>query len=226
MTGPTLLTVAHGTRDGSGSRVAVEITAAAAERLQMPALATYVELAEPLLTDALAAARGPVVVAPLLLSSGMHVDDDVPIAVAGAEVPTALAGPLGPSPLLADAMSARLREAGAVPGRPVTMIAAGSRRPASLDDLALAARMLALLWGAPVRMATLSGLGPRPHEVVRPGDAVAPYLLAPGFFARRCAVEARKAGAGVVADVIGTHASVVELLVHRARVVARTAAAA
>ncbi|MDT9593243.1 CbiX/SirB N-terminal domain-containing protein [Nocardioides zeae] len=214
---PTLVTVAHGTRDGSGSPVARALTAAAAERTGMRAVAAYVELAEPLLTDVLAAARGPVVVVPLLLSSGLHVDSDVPEAVRSAPVPARLAGALGPSPLLADAMCARLREAGATPGGPVTMVAAGSRRPGSLDDLAATAHMLGSLWGSPVRVATLSGLGERPEDVVRPGDAVVPYLLAPGFFARRCSDAARAAGAEVVADVIGAHAAVVELVAHRAR---------
>ena len=78
--------------------------------------------------------------------------------------------------------------------------------------------LLGLLWGGPVRVATLSGLGDRPADVVRPGDAVAPYLLAPGFFARRCTDEARAAGATVVADVLGAHPCVVELVAHRAQV--------
>lgn len=215
---PRLVTVAHGTRDGSGSPVARALTQAAGELVGVPATASYVELADPLLTDVLAAADRPVVVVPLLLSAGLHVDSDVPEAVAAAPVPTALTAALGPSPLLADAMCARLREAGARPGQPVTMVAAGSRRPGSLADLATTARMLGLLWGGPVRIATLSGLGDRPADVVRPGDAVAPYLLAPGFFARRCAEEARAAGATVVADVLGAHPCVVELVAHRAQV--------
>lgn len=224
MSAPTLVTVAHGTRDGSGSPVARALTAAAGELLGMPVVASYVELADPLVTDVLAAATGPVVVVPLLLSSGLHVDSDVPEAVEQAAVPARLTGALGPSPLLADAMCARLREAGAVPGQPVTMVAAGSTRPGSLPDLASAARMLGLLWGAPVRTATLTGLGERPADVVRPGDAVAPYLLAPGYFARRCAEVCRAAGASVVADVIGAHPAVVELVAHRARVLALAAA--
>lgn len=226
MSAPTLLTVAHGTRDGSGSPVAEALTAAAGERLRMPAVASYVELAAPLVTDALAAATGPVVVVPLLLSSGLHVDSDVPDAVRDAAVPTRLAAALGPSPLLAEAMCDRLREAGARADQPVTMVAAGSTRASSLADLHAAAHMLGVLRGAPVRLATLTGLGDRPADVVRPGDAVAPYLLAPGYFARRLAREARAAGAGVVAEVIGTHPSVVELVVHRARVLALAGRAA
>ncbi|MDN7123087.1 sirohydrochlorin chelatase [Nocardioides sp. ChNu-153] len=218
-----LVTVAHGTRDGSGSPVAEELTAAVGARLGLRATASYVELAAPLLEDVLAAATHPVVVVPLLLSSGLHVDSDVPEAVAAAPVPAALAAALGPSPLLADAMCDRLVAAGARPGQPVTMVAAGSRRPGSSTDLAAAARMLGVLRGAPVRVATLSGLGERPEDVVRPGDAVVPYLLAPGFFARRCAELARAAGATVVADVIGAHPAVVELVAHRARVVPRSA---
>lgn len=218
-----LVTVAHGTRDGSGSPVAHALTTAASTLLGMPATTSYVELAAPLLTDVLAAATTPLVVVPLLLSSGLHVDSDVPEAVADAPVPTILTAALGPSPLLADAQCARLREAGARPGQPVTLVAAGSSRPESLDDLADAAAMLGGLWGTTVRVATMTGLGERPDAVVRPGDAVSPYLLAPGFFSRRCGEVARAAGASVVGDVIGAHPSVVELVAHRARAAAYVA---
>ena len=50
-------------------------------------------------------------------------------------------------------------------------------------------------------------------EVVRAGDAVSPYLLSPGFFHDRLT---REAPAGVVvADVMGPHRAIVELVVQR-----------
>lgn len=209
----TLVTVAHGTRTPAGNRVALELTEAAGRRLGVHAVASYVELCAPLLTEVMAALRGPTVVVPLLLSTGYHVRHDLPAAISG---DAALAGPLGPDPLLAAAQVDRLLEAGAVPGQPVVMVAAGSTDPEATGDLDGAARLLAELWGAPVRLATLAGIGPRPADVVRPGDAVAPYLLAPGHFASRARADARAAGASVIAGVIGPHPRVVDLLCQRA----------
>jgi len=212
-----LVTVAHGTRSPADNRVSVEVTAAAGERLGMGATASYVELCEPLFEDVVAGLDQPAVVVPLLLSTGVHVRQDLPAAVARASVPVALGGPFGPDPLLAAAQVDRLLEAGAVAGQPVVLVAAGSTDPDALDDLRGAVGLLAEAWGEEVRLATLSGLGPRPAEVVRQGDAVSPYLLSPGYFARRAAEESGAAGATVVADVIGTHQRVVELLVARTR---------
>jgi hypothetical protein len=95
------------------------------------------------------------------------------------------------------------------------MVAAGSTDPAASSDLARAAALLAEAWSGPVQVATLAGRGRRPGEVVRRGDAVSPYLLAPGHFATRARDEALAAGAGVVADVIGPHPLVAELVAER-----------
>ena len=192
-----LVTVAHGTRSAPGNAVAAAIAAAAGARLGVPAVAAYLELAEPLFAEL---PDEPSVVVPLLLSTGHHVRHDL----GGAR-------PLGPDPLLAVAQVARLLAAGADPGRPVTMVAAGSRDPVAKHDLERARDLLADAWGGRVRLATLGGLGPRPAEVLRPGDAVSPYLLAPGHFADRC-----REGAELVADVLGPHPAVVELVVRRA----------
>jgi sirohydrochlorin ferrochelatase len=211
----TLVTVAHGTRTPAGNRVAAELTAAAGRRLGMTATASYVELCEPSFADVLADLRHPALVVPLLLSTGYHLRHDLPAALAGASVPVVLGGPLGPDPLLAAAQVDRLVEAGAVSGQPVVLVGAGSTDPEATDDLEGAARLLGELWGAPVRLATLSSIGSRPADVVRPGDAVSPYLLAPGFFSSRSRGDAVAAGASVIADVIGAHPRVVDLLCQR-----------
>lgn len=199
-----LVTVAHGTRSVEGNAVAVSLTAAAGARLAMPAVASYVELCAPSFTSVMVSGE-PSVVVPLLLSTGHHVRHDL----AGSRA-------LGPDPLLASAQVGRLDAAGAVSGQPVVMVAAGSNDPLATRDLVLAATHLSAAWGGPVRLATLSGRGRRPADVVRPGDAVSPYLLAPGFFATRARTEALSAGAALVADVIGAHPDVVELVVERA----------
>jgi len=195
-----LVTVAHGTRHATGNEVARALTVAAGSRLGLPAIASYVELCEPLFADL---APEPSLVVPLLLSTGYHVREDL----GGAR-------PLGPDPLLAAAQVDRLLAAGARPGHPVTMVAAGSTDPLALRDLVRARDLLAGVWGGPVRLATLAGQGLRPADVVRPGDAVSPYLLAEGFFASRARREC--IGASVVAEVIGAHPLVVDLVVHRA----------
>lgn len=215
MSAHRLVTVAHGTRNVDGNLVARELTEAAGERLGVDVLACYVELSEPLLTDVMTASQTPTVVVPLLLSTGFHIRSDIPEAVALAPVPVALGGPFGPDPLLAQAQVARLLEAGATPGQRVVLVAAGSTDEAATCDQLGAVALLARAWDGPVELATLSGHGSRPADVVRPGDAVSPYLLSPGFFHDRVR---REAPSGVVvADVIGPHDLVVDLVVERYR---------
>lgn len=210
-----LVTVAHGTRHPTGNDVARAITAAAGASLGWTALTSYVELSSPLFADVVAELAEPAVVVPLLLSTGYHLSVDLPRAVEGATAPVSLGPSLGPDPQLAVAQAERLREAGAIPGQRVVMVAAGSQDPAAMPDLDAARALLAEEWGGEVALATLGGGGQRPAEVVRPGDAVSPYLLSPGHFAERAREESL--GAAVVADVIGVHPAVVELVASRAR---------
>ncbi len=209
-----LVTVAHGTRHPTGNDVARALTEAAGARLGMAAVTSYVELSEPLFADVMATLTEPAVVVPLLLSTGYHVTVDLPRAAEAASNRVRMGPALGPDPQLALAQAERLREAGAIPGQRVVMVAAGSQDPAAMPDLEAAAGLLAEEWGGEVALATLGGGGQRPAEVVRPGDAVSPYLLAPGQFAERAREESL--GAGVIADVIGVHDAVVDLIVARA----------
>jgi len=209
-----LVTVAHGTRLPSGNQVAADLTAAAGTMLGMPATAAYVELCEPSLDAVLASSAEPTVVVPLLLSTGHHVRHDLPASVAHAAGPVVLGPALGPHRLLAQAQAERLLLAGAVPGRPVVMVAAGSRDPLAAHDLDRAGRQLADLWRGPVAVATLTGPGERPADVVTPECAVSPYLLADGHFADR--LRETCSSAAVVAEVIGPHPAVVRLVAERA----------
>ena len=210
-----LVTVAHGTRSGEGNAVVAELTRLAGLALGVPAVTAYVELQDPLLADALSASVDPTVVVPLLLSRGYHTRVDLPEALLAAGGPAILAPALGPSSALAAAQVARLVEAGATPGHPVVLAAAGSRDPIAADDLRAAADLLAEAWGSECRIVTMAAGDLA--EVVRPGDAVSTYLLAPGYFARELASAARTAGATVVADVLGTHPAIVDLIADRYR---------
>ncbi|MGA8845962.1 MAG: CbiX/SirB N-terminal domain-containing protein [Nocardioides sp.] len=209
-----LVTVAHGTRKAEGNEVAQLVTAAAGQRLGMSAIATYVELSEPLFADVMASTEEPAVIVPLLLSTGFHMRSDLPDQAALAHVPVKLGRQLGPDPLLAQAQVHRLVEAGARRGQRVVLVAAGSSDEAATCDQLCAVAHLARAWDGPVELATLSGHGSRPADLIRAGDAVSPYLLSPGFFHDRLK---REAPPGVVvADVMGAHERVVDLVVQRA----------
>ncbi|WP_166134114.1 sirohydrochlorin chelatase [Nocardioides ochotonae] len=193
-----LVTVAR--RTGVPNRVAHEVTERAAHALGVPGVVSY----DPVVGDPAS------IVVPLLLSSA-H-DLTVP--------------PLGPHPLIAAAQAARLVRAGARSGTPVVMVARGAHGPGIAGHLERAVELLANSWTGPVELATLTGPGPRPEELVRRRVAVSPYLLSPGTDADRIRGVARGAGATVVADVVGAHRFLTDLVVRRFRVgLARSRAA-
>ena len=211
-----LVTVAHGTRHGPGNDVARRLTSLAGRQLGLTAVASYVELCEPSLQSVLAGSSEPTAVVPLLLSSGHHVRHDLPASLAAAPGPVWLGDPLGPHPLLAEAQAARLRVAGALPGRPGgdgRGRLAGSDRPARPRRGGSAAGVGLggpVTLAAPVRSRTAARRGRDARTY-----AVSPYLLAEGHFAESCRAEAARAEC--VADVVGVHPAVVELT---ARVIA------
>ncbi|WP_344318549.1 sirohydrochlorin chelatase, partial [Streptomyces yatensis] len=117
---PTLVAVAHGSRDPEALRtVTALLDRVRALRPGLPVRLGHIELNQPLLTDTLAALRGEAVLVPLLLSRGYHTKQDIPDAVAAApHLAARIAAPLGPDPLLAEALHARLTEAGHRAGAP------------------------------------------------------------------------------------------------------------
>uniref|UniRef100_UPI001F454939 sirohydrochlorin chelatase n=1 Tax=Streptomyces rimosus TaxID=1927 RepID=UPI001F454939 len=150
---PPLVAVAHGSRDPRALRtVTALLDQVRALRPGLTVRLGHIELNAPLLPDTLARLRGPAVVVPLLLARGHHVGHDIPAALADAPHLTArLARPLGPHPLLAEALHARLEEAGARRPSAVVLAAAGSRAPESAADTARTARLLSdRLGGVPV----------------------------------------------------------------------------
>ncbi|WP_051966294.1 sirohydrochlorin chelatase [Kitasatospora mediocidica] len=221
---PTLLVVAHGTRDLAGVATVEALPARIrALRPDLRVELAYLDLVRPSLAEALAehAARdAPVVLVPLLLSAGYHVRVDIPAVIAAVpRVRARVAAALGPDPLLATALRDRLAEAGR-PGDagPVVLAAAGSSDPAANADTVRTAGLLAGLLGAPVIPSYLCAASPTPAEAVaalraRGHDqvAVAGYLLAPGHFARRAA----QAGARHTSAPLGTHGAVAELVLRR-----------
>jgi sirohydrochlorin ferrochelatase len=220
---PRLVTVAHGTRHPDGPSVISSLVSRVRRRLpDVDVAESYVELVEPAFESVMAAAEGPSIVVPLLLSTGHHVTHDLPGSAALSPFPVTLTRPLGPDPLLAAAGARQLRAAGATRGDAVVLAVAGSKDPDAEVDALAAGRMLRARWGAPVKVAFLSGAGPGVAEVVallraegHRRVAASPYLLAPGHFTTKAATLAKVSGATTVADVLGRHPLVAELVVRR-----------
>ncbi|WP_430739058.1 sirohydrochlorin chelatase [Streptomyces aureocirculatus] len=170
------------------------------------------------------------VLVPLLLSRGHHVRHDIPAAAAAATRPgrpLRVAAPLGPHPLLTEALHARLTEAGwpggagAGAGHGVVLAAAGSRDPAAAVDTRRAAALLARRLGVPVVPAyaaptehTPTTLPAALRALAAQGarhTAVAAYFTAPGRFA----TQAADAAPGLAAAPLGAHPALAALLLHR-----------
>lgn len=191
---PTLIACSHGTSDLDG-RAAIAgqidlirqaVPDAAVER-------AFVDVEEPAIDDVVGAhsADAPVVVVPLLLSTGFHTNVDIARAVAAHPGRAVAAPALGPHALLADVLHDRLAEAGAGPDEAVVLAAAGSSDPAAAVDVATMASLLSARLDAPVEIGFAAGAGPRIADIVqrvraeRGGRvAIASYVLAPGHFAR------------------------------------------
>ncbi|MFE5256107.1 sirohydrochlorin chelatase [Streptomyces coelicoflavus] len=221
---PALVVVAHGSRDPRAlSTVRALLDRTGALRPALPVHLGHIELNEPLLPDTLTAlGDGEAVLVPLLLTRGHHVRRDIPDLAAASPARTRVAAPLGPHPLLVDALHARLTEAGwpAHPGpdHAVVLASAGSRAPASRTDTSRTAALLAARLGVPVVPAYASAATPTVPEAVRALTArgyrrvaVASCFTAPGRFATQCAAQAP----WITSAPLGTHPSMAHLLLHR-----------
>lgn len=223
----TLVACSHGTRSPDGRAEIARIRAALAAAL--PAVSVreaYVDVEQPEVAKVVedAVAEGPVVVVPLLLSTGFHTSVDIAYAVQ--HHPDTVAAPaLGPHELLVRVLRERLAEvtggdAGHRPGDHVVLAAAGSSDP---DSAAAVRRMRDLLAARlPCTVSTGYGAGcspsiPQAVAAARKAGArrviAASYVLAPGHFADLV----RAAGADLVTAPLGAHPGVVSVAVQRYR---------
>ncbi|MFH8754359.1 sirohydrochlorin chelatase [Streptomyces atroolivaceus] len=225
---PTLVAVAHGSRDPQALRTVLELLDRVRElRPLLDVRLGHIELNEPLLPDTLdGIGRGDAVLVPLLLGRGHHVRHDLPRAAAAARhLRTRVAAPLGPHPLLVETLYERLVEAG-WPGEDgpsrnaaVVLAAAGSRDPDSDVDARRTAAMLSdRLGGVPVIPAYASAATPDVPTALRAlaargrhRVAVASYFTAPGRFATVSAA----AAPGIAAAPLGAHPAMARLVLHR-----------
>lgn len=229
---PTLVVVAHGSRDPRALRT-VRALLRRVER-HRPGLTVrlgHIEIEQPSLTDTLSSlGDGRAVLVPLLLGPGHHVTHDLPRAAAAApRLRTTIAAPLGPHPLLVQALYARLVEAGwrDEPHRAddtgVVLAAAGSRDPRSAAATRRTADLLsARLGGVPVVPAYASAAAPTVPDAVRDlaargrsRIALASYFTAPGHFATRAAADVAAHAPWIAAAPLGDHPDLARLLLHR-----------
>jgi len=225
---PALVVVAHGSRDPRTlSTVHTLLDLVRELRPGLPVRLGHIELNAPLLPDTLASlGTRDAVLVPLLLSRGYHVKRDIPEMAAAAPARTRVAAPLGPHPLLVEALYERLVEAGwrtrmdeaTRRTSAVVLAAAGSRDPDAALDTSHTARLLAERLGVPVVPAYASAAKPTIETAVRAlaargrhRVAVASYFTAPGLFATQCAEKAP----WLASAPLGTHPALARLLLHR-----------
>ncbi|MDL5201451.1 sirohydrochlorin chelatase [Streptomyces sp. ALI-76-A] len=225
---PALVVVAHGSRDPRTlSTVHALLDRVRDLRPGLPVHLGHIELNEPLLPGTLASlGTGDAVLVPLLLSRGYHVKRDIPEMAAAAPARTRLAAPLGPHPLLVEALYGRLVEAGWRPrmteatrrASAVVLAAAGSRDPEAAVDTGRTAQLLAERLGVPVVPAYASAATPTVDTAIRAlaaqgrhRVAVASYFTAPGLFATQCAEKAP----WLASAPLGTHPAMAHLVLHR-----------
>ncbi|XVQ15372.1 sirohydrochlorin chelatase [Spirillospora sp. CA-255316] len=217
---PTLLAVAHGTRDPGGPAVVrALLERVRARRPWLPVAEAYAELAEPSLEEAARRIEGPVVAVPLMLARGYHALIDIPGRVERLCPEVVMAGPLGPHSLLAAATADRLLEtARPRPSDAVVLGAAGSSDPVGVEDVRTAARLLSRRLRRPVPYGFVAAGGPALAEVVAEQRArgaervlVAAHLLAPGFFHGRMAA----AGPDHLSAPMGAHDALARLVLRR-----------
>ena len=205
---PRLLVVAHGTASVAGSATtAALIDAVRAARPSIAVDLCFLDVARPRLADVLD--DRPTVVVPLLLSTGYHVQTDIPAAVAPHPA-VRVARHLGPDDRLVDALADRL---GPVPAAArLVLVGAGSSRVEARVELDETARRLGARFGRDVPAFTLGEDLTRRFADLAP-VSVATYLLAEGQFVDtlRSAVDGR----GTVAPPLGVHPALVELVWHR-----------
>ncbi|MBO0980267.1 sirohydrochlorin chelatase [Microbacterium sp. SD291] len=182
---PALLAVSHGTSDAEGARTIAEFVVKIGEALpDVDVREAFVDVQQPDAADLAPEIEGPLVIVPLLLSSGFHVHHDLH-GIANKRADAVVADPMGPDPRLAEVLAERLpvHPTQASDG-PVILAVAGSRDPRSLTDAEGMAALLRTRIDRQVELAYLAARQPDlPTALENHPDAVVSiYLLARGYF--------------------------------------------
>lgn len=228
---PSLLLVAHGSRDPRFADTANRVRAAVARRLpQVEVSLSYLDLNSPTVSEALDDATDDCVIVPLLLAPGYHSEIDLPAIIresatrtadrARSLITTDVVGDAG----MTDALADRLTEAGLCNSDGIIVTAVGSTNPAAALVVRRAAVELSTRVHRPVEVVFATRLGRDDHTVrcavrrLRAAGSqrivLSPYFLSAGLLTER--VEAaldRLAPGSLVAGPIGTHHSLIDAVV-------------
>lgn len=180
MVRPALLAVSHGTDDVFGARAIAALVARVRAALpDVDVIEAFVDVQQPDAAELAPRIDGPLVIVPLLLSSGFHVHHDLH-GIAKTRPLTAIADPMGPDDRLADVLVERLPAGDS----PVILAVAGSRDPRSLTDAEGMGSLLEARLGRDVHLAYLAARQPDLPTALRehPDAIVSTYLLAQGYF--------------------------------------------
>lgn len=220
---PGLVIAAHGTRNPHGVSVIRHLAELVRARVPgRPVEVGFVDVVGPALgevTRRMVSTGHRCVVVPLFLGNGYHVQVDLPRVASAGQVTVTPA--VGPAPQVLRAVADRLRWAcvasGGHPPDAVVLAAAGSSSATSRTQARQAADALAVLLDRPVTLGYLTCAEPSPGAAVRWARrgagtvGIASYLLAPGVFHDRL----RRAGGDVLADPIGAHPALVDVVLRR-----------
>ena len=239
--GPPLVAVAHGSRDPRAARVSGDLLELVrARRPGLDVHAAFLDHMAPSPARVLEGLAGAgvreAVVLPLLLTAAYHSKIDLPgvlrrVRAGHPGLDVRYGGTLGPHPALLTVLARRLAEVGVAapdPDTAVVLTSAGSSDSAANATVAgLAAR-----WSATARRdgpgwhsvvpAYASAASPDPATAVAARHAagarrvvVAPYFLAPGYFADQVAAAAHDAGAYATAPVLGPSEDLTDIILER-----------
>jgi sirohydrochlorin ferrochelatase len=202
---PVLLAASHGTRDPVGQSAVASLVQAVSQSLpDVRVEGSFIDVQRPDVPASLDGLNAdlPVIVVPLLLSTGYHVRVDLADAARLSSHEVRVTTALGPDARLVGILARRLEQAGLRANDAVVLAAAGSSDTSAVADCHVAGRQLAQILGREVTVGFISAAEPRLSHAVETAHkanprrrvVVASYLLAPGYFAGL----AETAGADVV----------------------------
>jgi len=156
---PRVVLCAHGTSSHLGRAALSSLVNAVRRAAGAYEIAdAFVADQHPLLSDVLAESGGRSIVVPVVLSRDVRTAAVLRDAAASSDL-VRVTAPVGPDWVLAEIAVGRLIEAGSRPTDTIVMVAPEADGPRALADIGKAARLLSAVWGGPVHVGVVEGIG-------------------------------------------------------------------